>query len=146
LFGVFDRPPSSDKIYYSLIEDLLGLAIDTGISDVILTGDFNLNIDSQTSSRKIQALCQQYGLTQIIDEHTHFTENSSSLIDMFTNNNVIKAGVGDPFLQQHVRYHCPIFAVFTYIKPKAKYFDRTVWLYEKGNYDLLRSKMNLVKT
>ena len=31
LFGLFDRPPSADSVYYSSIEDSLNLAVDTGI-------------------------------------------------------------------------------------------------------------------
>ena len=43
LYGVFYRTPSSDSVYNSLVEDSVGLAIDSTISDVIVTGDFNLN-------------------------------------------------------------------------------------------------------
>ena len=49
-------------------------------------------------------------LYQLIDEPTHFTEHSSSIIDLvFATNkdNVILSGVGDPFLQQNIRYHSP---------------------------------------
>ena len=42
LYGVFYRPPNSDSDYYSLIEDSIGFAVDSGISDIIITGDFNL--------------------------------------------------------------------------------------------------------
>ncbi|XP_053400774.1 uncharacterized protein LOC128557424 [Mercenaria mercenaria] len=34
---------NSDTIYNNLIEDYIGLAIDTNISDIIITGDFNYN-------------------------------------------------------------------------------------------------------
>ena len=60
----------------------IALAVDTGISDIIITGDFNLNMLSQQTSRKIDTVCQTYSLSQIISEPTHFTEHSSSLIDL----------------------------------------------------------------
>ena len=41
LVGLFYRPPNSDSTYLSNIEDSVCLAIDTGISDIIVTGDFN---------------------------------------------------------------------------------------------------------
>ena len=44
LFGVYYRPPNSDSTYYTSIEDSLHLARDTGINDVIITGDFNFNL------------------------------------------------------------------------------------------------------
>ena len=44
LFGLFYRPPVSDSCYLSTIEDSIHLAVDTGISDIIITGDFNYNM------------------------------------------------------------------------------------------------------
>ena len=71
-----------DLVYISQIEDSIGLAIDSSISDVIITGDFNLNTMNQTQFRKVEALCNQFNMTQCIDEPTHFTENSHSTIDL----------------------------------------------------------------
>jgi hypothetical protein len=141
LLGVFYRPPSSPSNYFNLIEDSVNLAYDSGIHDIIITGDFNLNTQQQSCLRKINSLCDSYGLTQIIDEPTHFTEHSSSILDLFfvkNITNVVLSGVGDPFLEQDKRYHCPIYCIFMYKKLKIKSFNRKVWLYEKGNYDLLR--------
>ena len=64
-------------------------------------------------------MTQERVLSQIISQPTHFTENSSSLIDLLLvndNNHVITSGVGDPFLQQDLRYHCPVFGVFNFSK------------------------------
>ena len=44
LFGLFYRPLNSDAEYFSTVEDSICLAIDTGITDVIITGDFNCNM------------------------------------------------------------------------------------------------------
>ena len=43
LCGAFYRPPNSHAAYTSLKEDLIGVATDTNISDVIITGDFHFN-------------------------------------------------------------------------------------------------------
>ena len=43
----------------------------------------------------------KFSLTQVVNEPRHFTEHSSSLIDMMlvsNPNHVILNGVGDPFL------------------------------------------------
>ena len=96
------------------IETSIGLAFDTTINDVIVVGDYNLDMLKLTSSRKIETLCQMYNLSDIISEPTHFTESSSSLIDLFlvTNkNHIILSGVGEPFLDQNIRFHCPIYCV-----------------------------------
>ena len=58
---------------------------------------------------------------------------------------MIVSGVGDPFLNQEIRYHCPIYGIFKFSKsrkekPKFVSFTRHIWNYDQGNYDLLRSK------
>ena len=82
LFGLFHRPPNSDANYYSSIEDSIHLAVDTGLNDIIVTGDFNFNLLSTQTSRKIEYFCTQFSLYQSIDQPTHFTDNSSSLLDI----------------------------------------------------------------
>ena len=82
LIGTFYRPPNSLNAIFSSIEDSIGLAFDSNIQDIIITGDFNLDMLKDSSNRKIKDLCQQYNLHQLINEPTNFTENSSSLIDM----------------------------------------------------------------
>ena len=52
LVGLFYRPPNSDAAYFSSIEDSVGLAIDTGISDIIITGDFNLNVNNNNTLKQ----------------------------------------------------------------------------------------------
>ena len=147
LFGVFYRPPSADANYNLDIENSLYLADDTDISDIIVTGDFNLNVLNPQMSRKIDSLCTQFSLYQSINQPTHFTEHSSSLIDILLVNNkdqLTVSGVGDPFLNQDVRYHLPIYGIFKFSKPKIKTFTRHVWSYEQGDYDLLRQKASAI--
>ena len=49
LFGVFYRPPNSEAVTFSEIEDWINLAVDSG--DIIITGDFNLNMQNVQSAR-----------------------------------------------------------------------------------------------
>ena len=56
-----------------MIEDSLSLAFETNISDIIVTSDFNFNLLNPRSSTKI---------FQAIEQPTHFTENSSLVIDI----------------------------------------------------------------
>lgn len=143
LFGLFYRPPSSDSFYYSSIENSINLAVDTGVRDVIVTGDFNFNMLCETSARKISTFCEQFSLEQCINQPTHFTEHSSSLIDILlvsNSNHLILSGVGEPFLEQDIRYHCPVYGILNFSKPKAKSYMRHIWKYNQGNYALLRSQ------
>lgn len=80
----------------------------------------------------------------MIGEPTHFTETSSSLIDLLLVNDkrhVLACVVGEPFLQQDTRYHCPIFGVFNFSKPKRKSFTRRIWRYDHADYNLLRQSL-----
>ena len=143
LFALFYRPPNLNISYLNDIEDSIALAVDTGISEIIITGDLNLNFLSSPTRRKIEALCTQFMLFQSITQPTHFTETSSSLIDVILVSNkdhLVISGVGEPFLHQELRYHCPVFGILKFSKPKVKAFKRHIWSYDKGNYELLRNK------
>ena len=125
LFGLFYRPTNADGQNFSNIEDSISLAIDTGISNLIVICDFNLNFLNAQTRRKFDMLCTQFSLHQPIYQSTHYTEHSSSLIDIIlvsNKDNLMFSGVGDPFLNQGMRYHCPVFGILKYVKPKAKAF------------------------
>ena len=60
-FGLFYRPPNSDSNYFSDIEDSVVLAVDSpGISEIIITGDFNLNVLHPQTARKINSICTEF--------------------------------------------------------------------------------------
>ncbi len=44
LFGVYYRPPSTDALQHSRIIDSIHLAVDTGINNIVVTGDFNITL------------------------------------------------------------------------------------------------------
>ena len=83
LLGTFYRPSNSPPSSMVSIKTSIGLAFDTTINDIIVVGNFNLYMQKPTSSRKIETLCQMNNLSNIISEPTHFTESSSTLIDLF---------------------------------------------------------------
>ena len=116
-------------MYFASIEDSIHLAIDTGIQEITITGDFNFDMLSPNLSGKIRNLCLKFSLTQTINEPTHYTENSSSLLDLIlTSNNtqIIFNGVGDPFFNQELKFRCPVYGILNFSKPKSKsYLPRT---------------------
>ena len=147
LLGLFYRPPNSDAAYLAHIEDSISLAIDTGIPELIITGDFNLNLLNQQTFRKIHSICTHFSLYQCIDEPTHYTEHSSSVIDLlFVSNkdHLIHSGVADAFLNQDLRYHCPIYGIFKFSKPKVSSFTRRIWYFDRCDFNVLRNKVNAV--
>ena len=78
----------------------IGRAYNTNIQDIIITGDFSYNMFSDNNN-KMKDLLQHISLRQLIDEATHFTEQSMSLIDLIivrNTNNVLNWGVAGPFI------------------------------------------------
>ena len=143
LFGVFYIPPNADSEYFSLMDTSLNLAIDTEHNNIIATGDFKLNMLTNNTARKIHSLCSEFALHQSIAEPTHYTETSSSLIDLILVHNqdsLVASGVGDPFLEQDLRFHCPIFGLLKFTEPNPKLYTRQIWNYGRGVFQLLRAK------
>lgn len=103
-----DHPMQIQNIFHISKHHL----IDTGNNDIIATGDFNLNILTNNTAGKIHLLCSEFALHQSIVEPAHYTATSSFLIDVILVHNqdsLVASGVGDPFLEQELWYHCPIF-------------------------------------
>lgn len=144
LIGTFYRPPNSPNATFTAIEDSLGLATDTNAHGIVITGDFNLDMADNRSSRKIGDLCQEYGLSQLITDSTHYTETSQSTLDLILTNNstdILLSGVGEPFLDQNIRYHCPVFCILNFDKQKVSSFKRHIWLFDQGNYHSLSNEL-----
>ena len=142
--GTFYRPPRSPVATFNAIEDSIGMAIDTNAYEILVTGDFNINMADDRNNTKIKNLCQEYNLSQLISDSTHFTEISQSTIDLILTNKsetILTSGVGEPFLDQNIRYHCPIFCVLDFNKQKTKSFKRHIWLFDQGNYRALSTEL-----
>ena len=100
LVGGFYRPPNSNNAYFNLIAESFDRAYNTGIKDIVITGDFNFNMLSN-DGKKIKTLINQFNLEQVIRDPTHYTESSSSLIDLIlcrNPTNVLHSGVIEPLL------------------------------------------------
>ena len=144
LIGTFYCSPNSSNDALIAIENSVGLANDTNIHDILITGDFNLDIFKPNTWSKINNLCQYFGFEQLIKEPTHYTESSSSVIDLFltsNSNNVFLTGVGDPFLEHNIRYHCPIFCLLKFDNSAKSTFSRHIWLYDRCDFNLFRDEI-----
>jgi hypothetical protein len=113
LYGTFYRPPNSPVSLWDDIEFSIDQAYNTNISKIIIVGDFNANLLSpNTHADHFLSIVQTYNMFQIIKEPTYFTEYSSSLLDIILVSDqsiVEKSSVGDGFLDQYIRYHCPTY-------------------------------------
>ena len=110
----------------------------------MITGDLNEN-QLIVNNNRIKNINLKYSFTQLINEPTHFTESSSSLLDVIItcDSDIIhKAYVSEHFLPADIRYHCPIVGILNIEKVKAKSFKRLIWLYEDGDYDRFHEMLN----
>ena len=81
---------------------------------------------------------------QLINLPTHFTERSSSLIDLMfikQSTQILSSFVADPFVPNLVRFHCPTVVVLKFTKPKQTSFQRKIWIYDKGDYVIYNDKL-----
>ena len=82
--------------------------------------------------KNLNELTLNFDFTQLINEPTHFTAHSSSLIDviMVTNvNNTIASEV-----HNLIRYHCPVAVILSFEKFKPQNYKRRIWKYEEADY------------
>ena len=87
--------------------------------------------------KKIKTLINQFYLKQVTHDPTHYTESSSSLIDLIlcrNPTNVLCSGVIDPFIPNQIRYHCPILVLLKFLCPKLKLTKRKIWYYERSDF------------
>ena len=93
--------------YNNVIKESVDRADNTNIVDIIIAGDFNFNM-ALNSDNKITELVNEFHLSQLITESTHFTEHSASTIDLVlvrNTANILQSHVLDPFIPDQVRYH-----------------------------------------
>ena len=58
LIGTFYRPLNSAPAILASIEDSIGIAFDSCIENILISGDFNLDILKETPNKKIVDICQ----------------------------------------------------------------------------------------
>jgi len=80
LIGGIYRPPNANNHQWTLFEQSFDQAFSQRVDNVFITGDFNINI-LKSPTNKITNLITSYNAEQLIDTPTHYTENSTSLID-----------------------------------------------------------------
>lgn len=100
LFGTFYRPPNSGNDFWDKLEISVDLAFVNQSDLLVLTADFNED-QLKTSSNKIKTITRTNGLQQLINEPTHYWDDSSSLIDLILISEselVDNSGVGEYFI------------------------------------------------
>jgi len=113
-----------------------------------LLGDFNDSCLTWASSHKDSELknkfvdlIQNNNLHQIIDDPTHITSTSSTLIDLIITDApgyIINSGTKAPLGDKH---HCRIFCTVNIPIENERAYKRKIWNYERGNFEMLTQNL-----
>ena len=111
LLNVYRPPSGSVSICFENIDLVLEEEENLHLKDLILMGDFNLNISAKANpdTKKLTYWQNRHGLSQLIKSNTRSSKLSASTIDLiFTNmENCEKSGV----LNLHISDHQPVYVI-----------------------------------
>ena len=83
IIGTIYRPPEEKVEYIDRLKDHLNNVTDAaGSNDIIVTGDFNLDLHKPETAKTMKQICQQFQLHNVIDTPTRITEKSATCIDL----------------------------------------------------------------
>ncbi|XP_033096710.1 GATA zinc finger domain-containing protein 15-like, partial [Anneissia japonica] len=102
LIGTVYRPPNSDAEYLNQL-DTVFQNFTSMYEDVVILGDFNLDITKKTNKQKISNLAKHSNLHQLIKDYTRITNISKTIIDLIyvSNLNNSTAGVKSLGISDH---------------------------------------------
>ena len=81
ILGTVYRPPDSKAEYIENF-DLIFQNCTTLYDDVIIVGDFNLDINKKCNSSKIKSIASHCNMKQLIKDFTRITETTKTIIDL----------------------------------------------------------------
>ena len=116
-------------------------AKNTNISDIFIVGDLNNDLLKPSKCKHLRESIANYEFSQLIKEPMHYTETSSSLIDVIMTSNlnsIIASEVCDPFIPNRIRYHCPVAVILSFPKYKSQNYKRQIWKYDAADYSKYR--------
>ena len=141
LFGVVYCPPNSSVLFGDKFQDSLDLVRNTGMQNIILSGD--LNSDFNTSSgHKLVQFAQANFLTVHVNEPTRITCQSATCLDQIVSNipNFIKDVCVLPALANCD--HCVVGAKLLFRQPIETSYKRHIWEYKKADFENFRTQLN----
>jgi exonuclease III len=125
------RPPNALAGYWNKVEASLEQAKSTGINHIFLLGDLNCNMFVKGNT--LNQILEDMHMTQLINDSTHRTAYSETLIDIIATNSldlVDDIKIKEPSLSNH----CDVAALIKIRTHKQQGIKRTVYNYEKANW------------
>ncbi len=131
LIGALYRPPDARNEYWQDLEDNIIRAKSNNDCNILLLGDLNNNLLDVNA--KGNSMFSKLHMTQLINEPTHYTPTSKTLIDFAstTSADLINfSKVNSPSLSNH----SDLVVVLSLRKPPTRYTKRKVFDYKKADW------------
>lgn len=89
MLGCVYRSPNSPCVQFlDFLEDLLTNVINQHKGDFLITGDFNIDWNSDSCySKRLKQIINDAGCKQLINEYTRVTDTSNTIVDLVISNN-----------------------------------------------------------
>ena len=114
----------------------------TDFTKIILTGDLNAD-PSTNNGKKLIDVCAENCFTMHINQPTRITETTSSCLDQIITNipNFVRStNISAPLTNCD---HCTASANLLFRRKRPRHLkDKTVWDYNKADYDIFRGKLS----
>ena len=149
LVGTCYRQPDTKGTYgenfWGKLQDSYDLAKATNIHNIIITGDFNA--DAQTdraAATSLNFFLATNHLTQHITEPTRITPTRSTTLDLIitTYPGLLTNPTVTPPV--HRNDHCTVSGLINFNIKTRKAYTRKMWTYKDANFDHFRSELNQV--
>ncbi|OWF56236.1 hypothetical protein KP79_PYT25638 [Mizuhopecten yessoensis] len=153
LFSIIYRPPNQDartkNDFLTYFSDTVQKMRSENPINIIITGYFNDRCtawdDQHVTSelrRRFFNIAIQNNLSQLINKATHFTENSSHILDLIFVDKVhfvANVDIKSPLCNLD---HSSISCKLKYYVPKPQSYQRTIWDYKTADIDGLNNAFN----
>ena len=131
--------------YWTKLQQSYDLAKATGMTNIILIGDFNADISTNRPAGLAKdAFLAINHLSQHINEPTRYHHNTGSVLDLIITNKQSLIKGAEVIAPVHLNDHCTIAGVIDLPMTRPKSYKRRMWSYKTANFDHFRTKLNEV--
>ena len=146
--GTYYRPPSAPDADLDLLLDTLSNTYPSLLFNLVLLGDFNVNVGSESPSlQMLNAISNSFSLNQVVDQPTHFSHSgSSSIIDLVFLSSSLTSFSFDVLPPVSSLDHCSILLSLPLKCPSFPLPSPpcSVWLYNQANFDLVNDLLESI--
>ena len=145
LCALFYRPPSSDSTALSLLESSLEAIPPAKLKNLVLLGDFNIDVTTTHLPPLLQSLVDKLSLQQVVSSPTRVTNRSSTTIDhaYISDSLTFNSCVTLPPIEGS-DHNCILVSLGVSPPPLPKTSRRKVWLYKRADFDSANRSLSCI--